>query len=59
MCKADLAFAMVRFIREIKKLDNSDYPPNTLREIVIMIQMHLHQNDMMWKLLDQEEFITL
>ena len=59
LTKSDLAFSLSRFVREIKKLDNTDYPPNTLREIVIMIQMHLNQNDMFWKLLDHSEFVTL
>ena len=26
LTKSDLAFAMARFVREIKKIDNSDYP---------------------------------
>ena len=59
LTKSDLVFALSQFVREIKKLDNSDYPPNTLREIVIMLQMHLHQKDVFWKLLDHAEFITL
>ena len=45
--KSDLCFAMCRFVREVKKIDGSEYPPNTIREIVLMIQMHLHQNEMM------------
>ena len=27
-------------------------PRNTIREIIIMIQMHLHENNVNWKLLD-------
>ena len=57
--KRDLAYSLVRFVREIKKIDGSDYPPNTLREILIMIQMYLHQNDVFWKILDHAEFVTL
>ena len=55
----DLAFALSRFVREVKKLDGSDYPPNTIRELVIMIQMYLHENSIFWKLLDQPEFLPL
>ena len=55
----DLSFSLSRFVREVKKLDGSDYPLNTLRELVIMIQMHLHENSIFWKLLDQPEFLTL
>ena len=57
--KQDLCYAMSRFIREVKKVDNSDFPPNSLREIVIVIQMHLHQKGVYWKLLDDSEFVGL
>ena len=57
--KSQLAYALARFIREVKRLDGGDYPPNTLREIIIMIQMYLHERDLYWKLLDHPEFITL
>ena len=57
--KSDLCFAMCRFVREVKKIDGSEYPPNTIREIVLMIQMHLHQNEIYWKLLDDPVFLCL
>ena len=57
--QGDLAYSLSRFVREIKKLDGTEYPPNTLREIVIMIQMHLHENGVYWKLLDHPEFLSL
>ena len=59
MSKYDLSFALARFIREIKKLDDTDYPPNMLKEIVIMLQMYLHENSVYWKLLDCPDFVTL
>ena len=54
--QVELSFALSRFGTEVKKLDNTDYPPNTIRELIIMIQMHLHQNGIYWKLLDGEAF---
>ena len=42
--KNDLSFGLSHSIREVKKLDTSDYPPNTLSKIDVMIQMHLNQN---------------
>ena len=57
--KANLCYALCRFITEIKKVDNSEYPPNTIREIIIMVQMHLQQNGVYWKLLDDVEFFKL
>ena len=55
--KQDLCYSMSRFIREVKKLDGSDYPPNTVRDLVLMV--YLHQNSLNWKLLDNEEFTDL
>ena len=57
--KADLCFSLCRFVREVKKMDGTDYPPSTIREIVICLQMHLHENCEAWKLLDQDEFMPL
>ena len=55
----DLCFALSRFIREVKKLDGSEYPPNTLREIIIMVQMYLNENGIYWKLLEGSDFVSL
>ena len=55
----DLSFALSRFIREVKKVDGSEYPPNMLKEIIIMIQMYLHKNAITWKLLDHPKFNSL
>ena len=55
----DLSYSLCRFITEVRKLDNSDFPPNTLREIVIMIQMYLNEKGVYWKLLDGEKFCEL
>ena len=57
--QSHLCYSLARFIREVKKLDDSEYPPNTLKEIIIMIQMYLHENGVYWKLLDHPEFINL
>ena len=57
--QVDLAYSLCRFIREIKKMDGSDYPPNTLREMIVMIQMFLHSNGVNWKLLDGSSFVGL
>ena len=57
--KDDLCFALSRFVREVKHVDNNEFPPNTLREIVVMVQMYLQQGGVNWKLLDDREFCTL
>ena len=55
----DLTFALAHFIHEIKRLDGSHYPPNTLGEIIIMIQMYLNKSDVYWKLLEDRKFMNL
>ena len=57
--KEHLCFALCRFVREIKKLNGQDYPPNTIREIVIMIQMFLHEQGLYWRLLESVDFVQL
>ena len=55
----DLCFTLSWFIQEIKRIDGSDYPPNTLREVIIMIQMFLNKHNVFWKLLEYPKFLTL
>ena len=55
----DLEYALCRFVREVKKIDGSNFPPNTVRELVTLIQMHLHKNSIIWKLLSGEKFANL
>ena len=57
--KSDLSYALSCFIREVKKLNGDDCPPNTLTEIIIMIQMHLNETGIYWKLLDEPVFMGL
>ena len=57
--KFDLSHSLIRFMREVKKMDGTDYPPNTVRELIIMIQMYLHENGKFWKLLDEDAIATL
>ena len=46
-------------MREIRKVNGSEYPPNTIRELVIMLQMYLNECGLFWKLLDWPQFINL
>ena len=57
--KDDLSFALSRFVREVKKINGEDYPPNMVRELVIMIQTHLHENGLYWHLLEHAELVNL
>ena len=57
--KGDLCFTLCRFVREVKKMNGDDYPPNTIHELVVMLQMHLNEKGVFWKLYDNVEFSTL
>lgn len=57
--KANVVFAMTRFLAEVKKLDGNDFPPKTLYEIFITVQFHLETIGFSWKLLDDEAFKDL
>ena len=56
---SDLSFSLSRFIREVKKIDGKDFPPNSVREIIIMIQMFLNSCGLDWKLLEGCNFVNL
>ena len=57
--KFDLCGAPSHFVREVRKLDGSNFPPNTIRKFVIMIKMYLHERNVFWKLLDEVAFVCL
>ena len=61
MVKSNLSSALCRFITEVQKVDESEYPPNSLRDLVYGIQMHLETQKFYWKLLDMsdEEFVNV
>ena len=40
MTNVELNFCLTRFVQEVKKRDGSDYPRNTLYEIVMSIHKH-------------------
>ncbi len=55
LTKRNLSYGMCRFITEIKKLNGGDFPPKTIYEIVICVQMFLESKGIFWKLLDDKE----
>ena len=56
MSVSDLNFALLRFIMEICKKDGSNYPAETLCEIVICLQLFLAMKGRCIKVLDKGEF---
>ncbi len=59
--KQGLSYALCHFITKIKKINGEEYPPKTIYEMVICIQMFLETHGLFWKILDDkdEEFIKL
>ena len=55
LTKRSLSYGMCRFITEIKKLNRGDFPPKTIYEMVVCVQMFLESKGIFWKLLDDKE----
>ena len=60
LTKSNLCYSLCRFIAEVTKVrDGKDYPGKTLYKMLTSIQKYLHQNRVMWKILDDVEFLDL
>lgn len=59
MDREDINYALSRFIFEVKKLDGTDYPPSTVRQMVLLIQMYLNDHDKPYRLLSDIAFSKL
>ena len=44
LCDLELCFWLSKFVHEIKKKDDSEYPPNTLYQICAGLQRALREN---------------
>ena len=55
LTKRSLSYRICRFITEIKKLNGGNFPPKTIYEIVVCMQMFLESKGIFWKLLDDKE----
>ena len=54
--KEELCVDLCKFITEVKKLDGSDFPPRTLYDIIICIQIWLESQGFNWRLVSGAEF---
>ena len=54
--KEELGSVLCCFITEVQKLDDTNFPPKTLYDIIVCIQFFLEKNGIMWKLLDEPVF---
>ncbi len=57
LMKAELSYALVRFVSEVKKVDGTDYLLKTVYELVISVQMYLESKGIFWKLLDENDTV--
>ncbi len=55
--KVSLSYALSNFIMEVKKRDGTDFPGQTLYQIVICIQFYLETQGHEWKVIDDPVFI--
>ncbi len=55
--KVSLSFALSNFIMKVKKCDGSDFPGQTLYQIVICLQFFLETQGHEWKLVNNPVFI--
>ncbi|XP_050414113.1 uncharacterized protein LOC126828378 [Patella vulgata] len=55
----ELSYCLSRFIVETRKADGNEYPPKTLRQLVLLIQMHLNNIGRLVKLLSDPIFNEL
>ena len=51
--------SLCAFITQVKKVDGTDFPPCTLYEINVCLEMYLEMQGLTWKLLDDKEFLGL
>jgi hypothetical protein len=56
MTDEELAYAVPLFVAEVMKKDGSDYPPATLRDLVLSLQKHLEVNGRRVHFLTDEKF---
>ena len=52
----NLCYALCRFINEVKKLDRSDIPPCTLKDIILGVQFYLEMQGYSLHLIDDDVF---
>ena len=53
--KGRFARALHKFMTEVWKHNEADYPPNSLKEIIACIQMNLCTKKIHWRLLDEHD----
>ena len=55
----DLCDSLCMFANEICRMDNKDFPPNTLKGLIYNIQMYLRKKRIGWRLFDPIQFMDL
>ncbi len=55
LVKRYLAFSLSCFVTEIVKMSGEEYPPQTLYQMVICVQMMLESEKIYWRLLDKSD----
>jgi len=56
MSDEELVYSVPLFLTEVIKVDGSEYPPSTLRELLLSLQKHLEINGRRVQFLNDEKF---
>lgn len=59
MTKDEICYCVSRFITEVVKRNGADYPPATLYELVMCLQLYLQSKGQMYRFLQDDSFIQL
>ena len=59
MSIVELNFALARFIVEVRKTNGAPFPPKTVRQLILLLQMRLHCVGKCYKLLSDRSFESL
>ncbi len=55
LSKTDLAYSLSCFITKIRKLNSKEYPPRTVYQMCVCLQMYLESNCLHWKILNKAD----
>ncbi len=57
--KAHLCYSLCAFLNEVMRQDGNEFPGKSLYQFVVLIQFHLEKLGLMWKLMDDSEFVCV
>ena len=59
MTADELNYSICHFITEVQRADKAEYPPATLKSLVLMLQLYLQSSQCSFKLLSDKQFVLI